>query len=110
MNSTKRFLFASGVLMLVALACTGSAAREEAATQPVEQKSTIAPRTTLMTEQPLKLPLANPHVEVSKGKRELRLYDGTKLLRTYHVGLGFSPVEDKVRSGDGRTPEGEFYA
>jgi len=109
MNSTKRLLIASAAVALLALACSGSAARVKNALQPVEQKSTTAPRTTLMTEQPLKLPLANPHIEVSKGKRELRLYDGTKLLRTYHVGLGFSPVEDKVRAGDGRTPEGEFY-
>jgi murein L,D-transpeptidase YafK len=109
MNSTKRFLIASGAPALLALACTGSAAREEVVTQPVEQKSANAPRTRLMTEQPLKLPLANPRIEVSKGKRELRLYDGTRLLRTYHVGLGFSPVEDKVREGDGRTPEGEYY-
>ena len=109
MNSTKRFLIASGAPALLALACMGSAAREEVVTQPVEQKSANAPRTRLMTEQPLKLPLANPRIEVSKGKRELRLYDGTRLLRTYHVGLGFSPVEDKVREGDGRTPEGEYY-
>ncbi len=109
MNSTKRFLIASAAVALLALACSGSAAGVKNALQPVEQKSTKAPRTTLMTEQPLKLPLANPHIEVSKGKRELRLYDGAKLLRTYHVGLGFSPVEDKVRAGDGRTPEGEFY-
>jgi len=25
------------------------------------------------------------------------------------VGLGFSPVNDKLREGDGATPEGEFY-
>src|SRR5258705_6575750 len=109
MHSKNRFLIAFEVFALLALACSGSAALVEKAKQPREQKSPTAPRTTLMTEQPLKLPLANPHIEVSKGKRELRLYDGTTLLRTYHVGLGFSPVEDKVRSGDGRTPEGEFY-
>jgi murein L,D-transpeptidase YafK len=31
------------------------------------------------------------------------------LVRTYRVGLGFSPVADKQREGDGATPEGEFY-
>ncbi len=30
-------------------------------------------------------------------------------MRTYRVGLGFSPVADKQREGDGATPEGEFY-
>jgi murein L,D-transpeptidase YafK len=31
------------------------------------------------------------------------------LLRTYKAGLGFSPVADKIREGDGATPEGEFF-
>lgn len=30
-------------------------------------------------------------------------------MRTYHVGLGLSPTGDKVREGDRRTPEGNFY-
>jgi murein L,D-transpeptidase YafK len=30
-------------------------------------------------------------------------------VRTYRVGLGFNPVADKQREGDGATPEGEFY-
>ena len=37
------------------------------------------------------------------------LYENNKLVRTYRVGLGLSPVGDKVRSGDHRTPEGDFY-
>lgn len=56
-----------------------------------------------------KLPLASPKIVVQKGKRRLMLYDGEKLLRTYKVGLGFNPVADKVKEGDGATPEGEFY-
>jgi murein L,D-transpeptidase YafK len=30
-------------------------------------------------------------------------------MRTYGIGLGLSPVGDKVRQGDRRTPEGDFY-
>ena len=30
-------------------------------------------------------------------------------MRAYRVGLGFNPVADKQREGDGATPEGEFY-
>lgn len=37
------------------------------------------------------------------------MYENNKLVRTYRVGLGLSPVGDKVRSGDHRTPEGDFY-
>lgn len=58
---------------------------------------------------PLTQPLLNPQIVVSKSKRQLRLYSDNKLLRAYNVGLGFSPVADKVREGDGATPEGEFY-
>jgi murein L,D-transpeptidase YafK len=57
----------------------------------------------------LTLPLTKPHIVVKKGRRELLLYSNDKLLRTYHVGLGLSPVGDKVRAGDRRTPEGDFY-
>jgi L,D-transpeptidase catalytic domain len=58
---------------------------------------------------PLKLPLTAPRIVVRKSRRELLLFSGDKLVRTYHVGLGLNPVGDKVRSGDRRTPEGEFY-
>ena len=58
---------------------------------------------------PLKLPLKDPRVEVHKGERKLFLYAENKLVRTYKIGLGLSPVGDKVRSGDHRTPEGDFY-
>lgn len=58
---------------------------------------------------PLKLPLVNPRIVVKKSQRKLILYAGGKVVRTYHVGLGLSPVGDKVRQGDRRTPEGDFY-
>ena len=57
----------------------------------------------------LRLPLVNPRIVVAKRKRLLQLYSGDKVVRTYRVGLGLSPVEDKIRAGDRRTPEGEFY-
>ena len=62
-----------------------------------------------MGQNSLKLPLRNPSIVVYKAKRQLELYDGVDLLRTYRIGLGFSPVGDKEREGDGRTPEGDFY-
>lgn len=58
---------------------------------------------------PLQLPLIQPKIIVSKSKRRLRLYSNGKLVRTYRVALGLSPIEDKVKEGDRRTPEGEFY-
>ena len=59
--------------------------------------------------KPLKLPLVSPRIVVKKAERKLLLYSAGKLVRTYHVGLGLSPVGDKVREGDRRTPEGDFY-
>lgn len=58
---------------------------------------------------PLKLPIANPRIVVKKSERRLTLFDGEKPLRTYRVGLGYTPTGDKTRQGDGRTPEGNFY-
>lgn len=69
----------------------------ESETQPSQRRS------------PLPLPLTKPKILVRKGRRELLLYSSDKLVRTYHVGLGLSPVGDKVREGDRRTPEGDFY-
>ena len=57
----------------------------------------------------LTLPLTNPRIVVVKSKRQLMLYAGSQLVRTYRVGLGFNPVSDKMEEGDGSTPEGKFY-
>lgn len=57
----------------------------------------------------LKLPLMDPRIVVLKGKRQLKLYSAGSLVRTYQVGLGLNPVDDKKRQGDRATPEGDFY-
>jgi murein L,D-transpeptidase YafK len=54
-------------------------------------------------------PLPNAdRVVVYKGAREMRLYRGGAVLRTYHVSLGLQPTGPKERSGDFRTPEGSY--
>lgn len=58
---------------------------------------------------PLKLPLANPKLVVSKRARRLELYSGGRVVRVYRVVLGGDPVNDKEREGDSRTPVGDFY-
>ena len=57
----------------------------------------------------LKLPLKSPKIVVHKARRELLLYSDGKLLRTYRIALGSSPIGEKERQGDRRTPEGRFY-
>ena len=60
-------------------------------------------------DSPLKLPLVDPSIVVNKSARKLTLYSGGKIVRTYRCALGLSPVDDKIKQGDRRTPEGDFY-
>jgi murein L,D-transpeptidase YafK len=63
----------------------------------------------VVNEIPLKLPLSKPKIVVIKSMRRLMLYSDDKLVRRYRVGLGSSPIDDKTKEGDRRTPEGSFY-
>jgi lipoprotein-anchoring transpeptidase ErfK/SrfK len=58
--------------------------------------------------QPSPLPLAN-HIVVSKTNRVLALMKDEETLKRYKVHLGFAPEGHKLRSGDGRTPEGRYH-
>jgi hypothetical protein len=62
-----------------------------------------------INSRPLKLPLAQPSIVVEKGARRLTLYSAGERVRVFRVALGFEPTGDKVKQGDGRTPEGDFY-
>jgi murein L,D-transpeptidase YafK len=55
-------------------------------------------------------PLTDPidRIVIEKGARRMILYRDGSALRVYRIALGFSPVGDKERQGDGRTPEGVF--
>lgn len=46
---------------------------------------------------------------VEKAKHLLTLYLGGIKVRTYQIALGAKPTGDKIRAGDGRTPEGLFH-
>jgi murein L,D-transpeptidase YafK len=71
----------------------------------------VGPFSAAREKHAAKLPpsLDQPKIIVKKAARKLYLYSGNKLVRTYRVGLGTSPIGDKVREGDRRTPEGDFY-
>lgn len=47
-------------------------------------------------------------IVVEKAARRMVLMQGGEPVREYRIALGFSPQGDKVRQGDGRTPEGVF--
>ena len=92
----------STVLVLAVLLWGGAgAAKKAGGPSPFEEE--------MDNSRPLKLPLVNPKIVVKKGARRLTLYSGGEAVRAYPVALGFSPEGDKVRQGDGRTPEGTFY-
>jgi murein L,D-transpeptidase YafK len=52
---------------------------------------------------------AADHIVVHKSERKLYLYSGDRLLGQYRVELGLSPVGQKEREHDFRTPEGHYY-
>lgn len=47
-------------------------------------------------------------IVIEKSARRMQLFQGDQMVRTYRISLGFAPDGDKVRQGDGKTPEGEF--
>ena len=53
--------------------------------------------------------MENPNILVRKKDRQLQIFDGEKLIKTYSISLGFAPEGDKEIEGDGKTPEGDFY-
>ena len=53
-------------------------------------------------------PIPAPRLVVRKARRELRVFSGETLLRTYRIGLGSNPVPPKTRQGDRATPEGRY--
>jgi murein L,D-transpeptidase YafK len=96
-------------LFLFAVGCRTTAA--DGSARPAAPAKEVVKDQNLITAErpPLSLPLAQPRIEVKKSQRQLLLFSGDKLVRTYRIGLGLNPVGDKVRAGDRRTPEGDFY-
>ena len=106
----KRMLFPALFLSLAAL--TIVMLQRQATLAPADastDKPTLQPEARDAKKRPLELPLIEPRIVVTKSKRQLALYSGGKVVRIYPVGLGFTPKGDKVRQGDGCTPEGSFY-
>lgn len=49
------------------------------------------------------------NIIVNKTERTLSLINNDQLLKTYPIDIGDAGLGDKVRQGDHKTPEGEFY-
>jgi murein L,D-transpeptidase YafK len=100
LSTTPKLGLVAGLVMLAAFDFSETGLMMSAG-NPSEVRQTDRP--------PLKFPLDNPRILVRKAARQLELYSGDALLRTYKTGLGFNPGADKQQEGDGATPEGEFY-
>jgi murein L,D-transpeptidase YafK len=96
----------AGASLLFLLACQANLWPQPASAQPGSGSSAAA---ATGDHSPLKLPLIRPKIVVKKSRRQLLLFSADKLVRTYRIGLGLNPLGDKVREGDRRTPEGDFY-
>ena len=48
-------------------------------------------------------------IKILKDERRLLLMKGNKVQQQYPAALGFNPRDDKIKQGDGCTPEGRFY-
>lgn len=64
---------------------------------------------------PMPVPIPSPpltgqidRIVINKSARQMQLFQNGQPVRTYHIALGFTPIGDKTRQGDGRTPEGRF--
>jgi murein L,D-transpeptidase YafK len=48
-------------------------------------------------------------IHVWKGRHEMVLQEGNRVIRRFHIALGKDPTASKAYRGDGRTPEGRYY-
>ena len=109
MNREKKIiLIGAGVLIVCGAAVIFSINASNKTATRVQTKNalTVAARNAELKNLPA---MKNPQIVVKKKQRILELFDGEQLLKTYKIALGFAPVGDKEREGDGKTPEGEFY-
>lgn len=56
----------------------------------------------------LKLDKRKIYIQIDKSKYTLTLKVSETAIKSYPVVLGFNPVDDKMKEGDGCTPEGTF--
>ena len=49
------------------------------------------------------------NILVEKANRKLYLRQGENIIKTYNISLGRNPVGAKIKSGDNKTPEGNYH-
>ena len=101
-------LFVALIGGISSLSCRSELARTGQPTVTRGEKKDIHEQPALQKEA-LRLPLKDPRIIVKKSERKLELVSDNVVVRTYRIGLGLNPIDDKQRQGDRATPEGEFY-
>jgi murein L,D-transpeptidase YafK len=74
----------------------------------LNQASIVTPTITRTPVTAIKGVLGADSMVVEKSRHTLTLFQSGVVVRTYQIALGKQPIGDKVRIGDGRTPEGVF--
>lgn len=82
--------------LLIACFATAGFAGDLPGSQPV-----------MLSPSDASLPVVD-RVVVHKAQRRLDLMHGGNVVRSYHIALGLNPTGQKERSGDFRTPEGDY--
>lgn len=74
----------------------------------------LAAGAALIWLRPQPLPTVLPplvqveRIVIEKTARRMKVFQDGKPVRDFRIALGFAPDGDKLRQGDGRTPEGRF--
>ncbi len=92
--SLRRFALAATCTLVLTAPLIYAARAFAEITRPIQDE-------TLQTIQ-------NPNLVVLKQNRIVHLFDGEDLVRSYLCDLGSSPIGDKRRMSDKKTPTGEF--
>lgn len=66
------------------------------------------PEPVTITPAPVTITGTVDRILIEKQARRLTVYQNQIPVKTYDIGLGFAPLGDKVKEGDGKTPEGVY--
>jgi len=105
-----RFSLLSGSILAVFLSgCMLTKPADEPPEEATRANPSMAPPEVIAAPANMPVPADGPiRVEIFKGRREMLVKKGDRLIDSYEVRLGRSPRGDKRVQGDMRTPEGSY--
>ncbi len=102
MKSIKKLMIVIGIILTMLMLGT-------VAVNEYLKGQLSARQVELLNTPPLDKTVVIDKIVVYKSKREMQVFNGDKLLKTYPISLGFNPIGHKQFEGDGKTPEGIYY-